>query len=41
MTIQYTAPGFEPKTFETQVSYHNHQTRAPSANVCNAKESTP
>ena len=27
MTIQYTVPGFEHTTFETQVSSHNHYTR--------------
>ena len=30
MTIQYTAPGFQPTTFGTQVSSHNHKTRAPA-----------
>ena len=29
MTIQYTALGFEPTTFGTRVSSHNHQTRLP------------
>ena len=24
MSIQYTAPGFEPTTFGTWVSFHNH-----------------
>ena len=30
MTIQYTVLGFEPTTFGTRVSSHNHQTRAPT-----------
>ena len=30
MTIQYMAPGFEPTTFGTRVSSHNHKTRAPA-----------
>ena len=30
MAIQYTVPGFEPTTFGTWVSSHNHWTRAPS-----------
>ena len=30
MSIQYPAPGFEPMTFGTWVSSHNHQTRAPT-----------
>ena len=30
MSIQYTAPGFKPTTFNTRVSSHNHQTRAPA-----------
>ena len=30
MSIQYTVPGFEPTTFRTWVSSHNHQTRAPA-----------
>ena len=28
MSIQYTVPGFEPTTFRTWVSSHNHWTRA-------------
>ena len=31
MSIQYTVPGFEPTIFTTQVSSHNHYTRAPAA----------
>ena len=30
MSIQYTVPGFEPTTFGTWVSSHNHLTRAPT-----------
>ena len=30
MSIQYTVPGFEPTTFGTWVTSHNHQTRAPA-----------
>ena len=30
MSIQYMALGFEPKTFGTWVSSHNHYTRAPA-----------
>ena len=30
MSIQYLVPGFEPMTFLTWVSSHNHYTRAPA-----------
>ena len=30
MSIQYMVPGFEPTTFGTCVSSHNHYTRAPA-----------
>ena len=33
MSIQYTALGFEPTTFRTWVSFHNHQTRDPAQRV--------
>ena len=34
MSIKIMAPGFEPTTFGTQVSSHNHQTRVPELFVC-------
>ena len=36
MSIQYTVLGFEPTTFGTRVSSHNHQTRPPAlwSGVC-------
>ena len=30
MSIQYTVRGFEPTTFGTRVSSHNHKTRPPA-----------
>ena len=30
MSIQYMVPGFEPMTFGTWVSSHNHLTRSPA-----------
>ena len=39
MSIQYTALGFEPMTFQTLVVTHNHYTRAPALTVANLKNS--
>ena len=33
MSIQYTAPGFEPTTFQTRVVTHNYKTRAPTLGI--------
>ena len=33
MSIQYTAAGFEPTTFRTWVSSHNHLIRAPAQQI--------
>ena len=30
MSIQYTAPGFEPSTSQTLIISHDHQTMAPA-----------
>ena len=36
MSIQYTAPGFEPTTSQTLVISHNHYTRAPADSLSNS-----
>ena len=33
MSIHYTVLGFEPATFRTWVSSHNHSTRAPAQQI--------
>ena len=33
LSIQYTVPGFEPTTFGTRVSSHDHYTRAPAQKI--------
>ena len=42
MSIQYMLPGFELTTFGNRVSFHNHQTRAPTLlNVSFIEQSRP